>query len=63
MGKGALLSLSPLQAPKGAAGNNNCEPKLRVKELWMVRKAFTRLIIRERLHMFKQFNQPSMVDF
>lgn len=25
--------------------------------------AFTRLIIPERLHMFKQLNQPSMVDF
>ncbi|OUL32527.1 hypothetical protein BV372_18825 [Nostoc sp. T09] len=63
MGKGGLLCLSPLQTPKGAAGNNNCESKLRVKELLIRKKAFKRLIISQRLHMFKQLNQPSMVDF
>jgi hypothetical protein len=62
-GKGGLLCLSPLQSLKGAAGNKNCESKLLVKELSMVGKAFTRTIIPKRLHMFKQLNQPSVVDF
>ncbi len=56
------MPVSPAN-PKSAAGNHNCESKLRVKELLMLKKALRRLMILERLHMFKQLNQPSMVDF
>jgi hypothetical protein len=36
LGKEGLLCLLPLQAPKGAAINKNCESKLKIKELLML---------------------------